>query len=75
MIQIVHYRKKCIGCYACVEVAPDRWRISRKDGKCTLVEGVAKKDIYVVNVGDHELEAQQKAAEMCPVNIIHVKEL
>ncbi len=43
MIQILFYRQKCIGCNACVEAAPERWRMSRKDGKCHLIGGTEKK--------------------------------
>ncbi|MBP9186474.1 MAG: ferredoxin [Bacteroidia bacterium] len=73
MIQVIQFRNKCIGCNACVEVDSSRWAISRKDGKCTLVGAKAKKDIYMVNVPDFQLEELKKAAEVCPVKIIHVK--
>ncbi|MHB8402007.1 MAG: hypothetical protein ACYDCN_08335 [Bacteroidia bacterium] len=42
MIRITQQRAKCIGCNACVEAAFYRWRISRKDGKCTLIGGKEK---------------------------------
>lgn len=70
MIKITHYRDKCIGCNACVEAAPDRWRVSKKDGRCTLVGGKEKKGIYQVDVHEVELEANKLAAANCPVNII-----
>ena len=73
MIQITQFRTKCIGCNACVEAAPGRWAISRKDGKCTLVGAKPKKEIYTINLPDFEVEENQKAAEACPVNIIQVK--
>ncbi|MCC6689552.1 MAG: 4Fe-4S binding protein, partial [Saprospiraceae bacterium] len=41
MVRIIQQRDKCIGCNACVEAAVYRWRLSRKDGKCTLVGGVS----------------------------------
>ena len=52
MIRIVQQREKCIGCNACVEAADYRWRISRKDGKCTLVGGKEKKGFYSILVDD-----------------------
>jgi ferredoxin len=73
MIQITQLRKRCIGCNACVEAAPGRWAMSRKDGKCTLVGAKGKKDIYTINVSDIEYDENKKAAEVCPVNIIQVK--
>jgi len=39
MIRITQQREKCIGCNYCVELAYDRWRMSKRDGKCTLIDG------------------------------------
>lgn len=75
MIRIIQQRIKCIGCNACVEVADYRWRISTKDGKCTLVGGIDKRGFYSVIVNDHELEDNLKAAKNCPVNIIRIHEI
>ncbi len=75
MIRIIQQRQKCIGCNACVEVADYRWRISKKDGRCTLVGGVEKKGFYTVVVNHEELNDNLLAAKNCPVNIIKVLEL
>ena len=75
MVRIIYYRSKCIGCNACVEAAPHRWRISRKDGRSTLVKGVEKKGIFQALVHEEELEANQRAAVNCPAKIIKVEEL
>jgi ferredoxin len=72
MIRIIQQRIKCIGCNACVEAADYRWRISTKDGKCTLEGGVEKRGFFSVLVNDHELEDNLKAAKNCPVNIIKI---
>lgn len=72
MKRIIHYRDKCIGCYACVEVAPDRWRISRKDGKSVLLGGIQKKNTWSVLIHDIELPENIQASENCPVNVIRV---
>ncbi|MBL7794413.1 MAG: ferredoxin [Saprospiraceae bacterium] len=72
MIQITQQRAKCIGCNACVEAAAYRWRISRKDGKCTLIGAKEKRGFYTVTVHEHELEDNLLAARNCPVNIIKV---
>ena len=73
MIRIVQHRFKCIGCNACVEASATRWRMSRKDGKCTLVGGKNNKGIYIAIVNDDEYEQALQAAKNCPVNIIKVK--
>lgn len=72
-LQIIHYREKCIGCNACVEAAPDRWAISKKDGKAVLIKGTEKKGIYTIITHAMEYEANLEAAQNCPVNIIHLK--
>ncbi len=73
MVRITQQRAKCIGCNACVEAANYRWRISRKDGKCTLIQGVEKRGFFTVIVGDDEYESNKSAAQHCPVNIIKVE--
>lgn len=75
MIRITQHRIKCIGCNACVEAAPDRWRISRKDGRCTLVGATEKRGFYSIKVPEHELEANEIAAKNCPVKIIRVEQV
>ncbi len=71
-LRIIHYREKCIGCNACVEAAPARWRMSRKDGKSTLVGGTTKKGIQSVVVHSDELDECRRAAMNCPVNVIRI---
>ena len=75
MVIITHQREKCIGCNYCVELAYERWRMSKKDGKVTLIGGENKKGFYTVKVGDEDFDENQRAAEACPVNIIHVKQI
>jgi len=73
MVRITQQRSKCIGCNACVEAAEYRWRVSKKDGKCTLVGGVEKRGFYSVLVTDNELDDNIAAAKNCPVHIIWVQ--
>lgn len=73
MLRITYFRNKCIGCNGCVEAAPDRWRVSRKDGRCTLIGGTEKGGIYHAIVGLEEHEQNQMAAANCPVNIIKLQ--
>lgn len=75
MIQIVQHRHKCIGCNACVEVAPEYWRMSKADGKCYLLKAKQKGDFYIVNAPDFAYEENVQASKNCPVNIIAVKQL
>jgi len=73
MFQILFHRQKCIGCNACVEAAPDRWRVSKKDGRCHLIEGKEKKGIYRTLVHMDEYEVNLQAANNCPVKVIHLE--
>lgn len=72
MPKIIFHRSKCIGCNACVEAAPTRWRMSKKDGRCNLIGSTDKKGIYQAQIHDEELEANERAAEHCPAKIIQV---
>ncbi|NMM48459.1 ferredoxin [Marinigracilibium pacificum] len=74
MVIIIHQRDKCIGCNYCVELAPERWRMSKKDGKSVLLGGVNKKGFWNVKVNEDELNSNKRAADACPVNIIQVRE-
>ncbi|MCX6290333.1 MAG: ferredoxin [Bacteroidetes bacterium] len=75
MVKVVHYRDKCIGCNACVEADPGRWRMSRKDGKSTLVGGTEKNGIYMTTAGDDEYQSIRIAAQNCPVKIIKTEKI
>lgn len=75
MVVITHQRDKCIGCNYCVEHAYNRWRMSKKDGKVTLIGSINKRGFHTARVGDEELEANLKAAEVCPMKIIHIKQI
>lgn len=71
-VRVFLYRSKCIGCGACVEADKERWRMSRRDGKCNLIGGREKKGIYLLVTDEGELEALKKAETNCPAKIIKV---
>ena len=75
MVVITLQREKCIGCNYCVELAYDRWRMSKKDGKSNLLGSENRKGFYTVKVGDEELDENMRAAEACPVKSIKVKQI
>ncbi len=72
MVRIIYYRNKCIGCGACAEAAPGHWRMSKKDGKSTLLNGIAKNGTFQSYIDDEELEKNKSAAANCPVSIIKI---
>jgi ferredoxin len=72
MPKIIQYRKNCIGCGVCVEQQPELWRMSKKDGKATLLNGTGKKDLFILNI-PMVLQIQSEAiATACPVKIIKI---
>jgi ferredoxin len=73
MPKLFHYRQRCIGCNACVEIAYDRWRMSKKDGKAVLLGGVEKKGVYMANIRPDEVDENQRALQACPVNVIKME--
>jgi ferredoxin len=75
MVRITQLRAKCIGCNACVEADKYRWRVSKKDGKCTLIGGKEKKGWNTVLVEDDEYDTNLIASKHCPVNIIKIEKV
>ena len=75
MIQIVYKRDKCIGCNYCIELAPDRWRMNKKDGRSVLLGSRNKKGLYTVEVDETEYEINKASAQVCPMKIIRINKL
>ena len=72
---VVLERSKCIGAAACVAVQPERWILNTEDGKVDLIGGRKKDDgteEWELSFTDEELEKFLNAAQVCPVNVIHV---
>ncbi|MBP1838546.1 ferredoxin [Formosa algae] len=74
MVIITLQRNKCIGCNYCVEMAPQQFQMSKKDGKTVLLHGQEKKGFFTLKSNDYSiLEVCENASKACPVNIISVK--
>lgn len=71
-MKIIFQRNKCIGCNYCNEADSNRWRMSKKDGKANLLQSQKKGDFWIAEIANHELEANEKAVSVCPVNIIKI---
>lgn len=74
MPTVVQRRFKCIGCNYCVELAPEFWRMSRKDGKSVLLGAEDKRGNFVLKISEADVEQNRRAAEACPVKIIDVRD-
>lgn len=72
MPKIIHYRNKCIGCGICYEQQSSLWRMSKKDGKATLLNATAKKEVFVLPASTIVKEQTLGVAKACPVKIIKV---
>jgi len=73
MTTIILQRQKCIGCNYCAELVPERWCMSKKDGKTVLIGATEKKGFWSVKVPPAEKEKSIHAAKACPVKIIQVR--
>ena len=74
MVVVTLQRNKCIGCNYCVELAPDHFRMSKKDGKSVLLRSIEKKGFFTLKSPDYSiLDACENASKSCPVKIISVK--
>jgi len=72
MPKIVQEREKCIGCGSCVAMCPKYWEMA-DDGKSRLIGSEKNAE------GNYELKVEEvgcnkEAADVCPVQIIHIVE-
>jgi ferredoxin len=72
MAKIIHYRNKCIGCSVCFEMQPEIWRMSKKDGKATLLRATEKKTIHILPLHPSMELLTMEVAKACPVKIIKI---
>ena len=66
-------RENCIGAGACVAALADSWSID-PDGKANLKSAVydAEKKIWVLELSEEDYQKNLDAAQVCPVNAIHI---
>lgn len=72
MSKIIHYRDKCIGCGICYEMQPQEWRMSKRDGKVTLLHATIKKNIYLKDIPALSVELSKQVSAACPTRCIQV---
>ncbi len=73
MLRIRHKAIECIGCAACVEIAPDYWHLD-DDGMARLNTQTGRQGHFELGHGFREDEAQLRDAEAnCPVHIIAIQ--
>lgn len=72
-IKISHNRERCIGCHACVLVAPQSWTIDPVDGKSNLIGAKKKGKLFVGEIYECDHDANLLAQEACPMKIIRLE--
>jgi len=77
MTKIIHERKKCISCGACVSVCPDLFEMSEKDNLAMLKNSKEKIDgIFELEIGNAvDFNCIKEAANICPIEIIKIENL
>ncbi len=73
--KIIHDRPNCIGCGACAAISEKFWEMDA-DGKSNIIKGTRLDNgTEELKIDEKDLEANKEAAESCPVNVIHLKNL
>lgn len=72
--KIVHDRPGCIGCGACVAVAPDFFEMG-SDGKSSLKGANKVGETEEREIDEKDFAPNNEAAKGCPVNVIHLTDL
>lgn len=62
-LRIWHDRPNCIACGACAAATPENWVMDETDGLADCVS---------TTISEEERSANEEAAMVCPVNIIHL---
>ncbi len=70
---IVHNRPGCIGCGSCAAIAEEYWEMDN-DGLSNL-KGALRKEGKEIKLFCQGKEKNKDAADVCPVDVIHVVEI
>jgi len=70
-MKVIHERAKCIGCGSCVAVCPRFWEMG-EDGRAKLLNSESDPKTDTENLEIKKKECNQEAAEVCPVQCIHI---
>jgi len=70
--KVIHDHEGCIGCGACAAVAEEYWEMI--GDKAHLKESKMI-DGNEVRILDKDFEMNEEAMQVCPVEVIHIKEM
>ena len=68
-VKIVQDRKTCIGCGACIALAPEYWELNN-EGKSKFK--LSESPEITLDLEEDELQTLIESVEACPVNAIHL---
>jgi ferredoxin len=74
--KVIYDREGCIGAFACAAAAPDFWKYE-DDGKATLAQAAynAETKRWELLIDEKDLEENQAAADVCPVQVIVIEKV
>ena len=71
--KVVHFKKDCISCGACAAINPKFWEMDEQ-GLAHLKGSTEVDGHYELELDSEEdADSNKEAADVCPVNIIHIK--
>jgi ferredoxin len=73
MPKIKHFKKDCISCGACAAINPEFFEMD-EEGLAELKGSITVEDHQELKIEEKDRESNQEAADVCPVNIIHVED-
>lgn len=71
MTKIIHDKKKCIGCGACVSVCPIIFEMS-EDRLANLKNSKEINGFFELET-DNTIDCAKEAVDVCPINIIKIE--
>ena len=73
---ISHNRPDCIGCVSCEDIDPKSWKMDYNDCKADLIKSKKREDGWEEKeIEEKDFKINKEAADSCPVNVIHIKNL
>jgi len=71
--KIIHFKKDCISCGACAAINPEFWEMD-EEGLAHLKGSGPVEDHFEREIStEADRMSNQEAADVCPVNIIHIR--
>lgn len=73
--RIEHDRENCIGCRNCTYVCPEFWEMGPDDKSDVKGSTEPEPGWEHLEIEEKDFSCNERAADECPVNVIHIKNL